>query len=97
MTQTKHKNSQTMETKDTCSCEESFTDISFLILREGTLCVSTPPLFFSRLHKPKKPMVNRVKREFDKLKKDNDDTNNKLRILEDRSRRDNLRFHGIEE
>ena len=30
-------------------------------------------------------MVNRVKREFDKLKKDNDDTNNKLRILEDRS------------
>ena len=41
-------------------------------------------------------MVNRVKREFDKLKKDNDDTNNKLRILEDRSRRDNLRFHGIE-
>ena len=42
-------------------------------------------------------MVNRVKREFDKLKKDNDDTNNKLRILEDCSRRDNLSFHGIEE
>ena len=37
------------------------------------------------------------KREIEKLKKDNDDTNNKLRILEDRSRRDNLRFGGIEE
>ena len=37
------------------------------------------------------------KREIEKLKKDNDDTNNKLRILEDRSRRDNLRFDGIEE
>ena len=37
------------------------------------------------------------KRETAKLKKDNDDTNNKLRILEDRSRRDNLRFDGIEE
>ena len=40
------------------------------------------------------------KREIQKLKKDNDDTNNtnnKLRILEDRSRRDNLRFDGIEE
>ena len=36
------------------------------------------------------------KREIEKLKKDNDD-NNKLRILEDRSRRDNLRFDGIEE
>ena len=37
------------------------------------------------------------KREIEKLKKDNDDANNKLRILEDRSRRDNLRFDGIEE
>ena len=37
------------------------------------------------------------KREIEKLKKDNDDVNNKLRILEDRSRRDNLRFDGIEE
>ena len=37
------------------------------------------------------------KREIEKLKKDNDDNNNKLRILEDRSRRDNLRFDGIEE
>ena len=37
------------------------------------------------------------KREIEKLKKDNDDTNNKLRILEDCSRRDNLRFDGIEE
>ena len=36
-------------------------------------------------------------REIEKLKKDNDDNNNKLRILEDRSRRDNLRFDGIEE
>ena len=37
------------------------------------------------------------KREIEKLKKDSDDNNNKLRILEDRSRRDNLRFDGIEE
>ena len=37
------------------------------------------------------------KREIEKLKKDNDDTSNKLRILEDRSRRDNFRFDGIEE
>ena len=37
------------------------------------------------------------KRETEKLKKDSDDINNKLRILEDRSRRDNLRFDGIEE
>ena len=37
------------------------------------------------------------KREIEKLKKDNDDNNNKLRILEDRSRRDNLSFDGIEE
>ena len=37
------------------------------------------------------------KREIEKLKKDNYDTNNKLRILENRSRRDNLRFDGIEE
>ena len=36
-------------------------------------------------------------REIEKLKKDNDDINNKLRILEDHSRRDNLRFDGIEE
>ena len=32
-----------------------------------------------------------------KLKKDNDDNNKKLRILEDRSRRDNVSFDGIEE
>ena len=32
-----------------------------------------------------------------KLKKESNDTNNKLRILEDRSRRDDLRFDGIEE
>ena len=37
------------------------------------------------------------KREIEKLKKDNDDNNNKLRILEDRSRRDSLCFDGIEE
>ena len=37
------------------------------------------------------------KREIEKLKKDSDDINNKLRILEDHSRRDNLRFDGIEE
>ena len=37
------------------------------------------------------------KREIENLKKDSDDINNKLRILEDRSRRDNLRSDGIEE
>ena len=37
------------------------------------------------------------KREIEKLKKDIDDNNNKLRIFEDRSRPDNLRFDGIEE
>ena len=37
------------------------------------------------------------KREIEKLKKDKDDNNNKLRILEDRSRRDNFRCDGIEE
>ena len=36
-------------------------------------------------------------REIEKLKMDTDETNNKLRILEDRSRRDNLRFDDIEE
>ena len=37
------------------------------------------------------------KREIEKLEKDNDDNSNKLRILEDSWRRDNLRFDGIEE
>ena len=37
------------------------------------------------------------KREIEKLKKDIDDNNNKLRILEDRSRPDNLGFDDIEE
>ena len=32
-----------------------------------------------------------------KLKKESNNTNNILRILEDRSRRDDLRFDGIEE
>ena len=36
------------------------------------------------------------KREIEKLKKNNNDINNKL-ILEDRSRQDNLRFDGTEE
>ena len=38
LTQTKHKNRQTIETKDTCFSEENFIDRSFLvleILREG--------------------------------------------------------------
>ena len=47
-----------METKDTCFCEESLIDRSFLILEilgtKGTKC---PPW----LHKPKRPMVNKVK------------------------------------
>ena len=37
------------------------------------------------------------KREIEELKKDNDYNNNKLRILEDCSRQDNLRFDRIEE
>ena len=37
------------------------------------------------------------KGEIEKMKNDNDDTNKKLRILEDRSIRDNLLFDGIEE
>ena len=37
------------------------------------------------------------KREIEKLKKDNDKTNNILRTLEDRLRQDNLRFDDIEE
>ena len=37
------------------------------------------------------------KREIEKLKKNNDDTNNKLRILQDYSRQDNLHFDDIEE
>ena len=37
------------------------------------------------------------KREIEKLKMDNDDNNSKLRILENRSRRDNSCFDGIEE
>ena len=35
------------------------------------------------------------KTEIEKLKKDNDDTNNKLRDLHDRSGQNNLRFDGI--
>ena len=42
-------------------------------------------------------MKETFKREIEKLKTDNDDNNNKLRILEGRSRRDNLCFDGIEE
>ena len=37
------------------------------------------------------------KREIEKLKKDNHDTSNKLRVLEDHSRLDNLGFDGTEE
>ena len=37
------------------------------------------------------------KTEIEKLIKDNNDTNNKPRILENRSKQDNLRFDGIEE
>ena len=37
------------------------------------------------------------KNEIIQLKKENEDSNDKLRMLEDRSRRDNLRFDGIEE
>ena len=37
------------------------------------------------------------KTEIEKLIKDNNDTNNKPRIFENRSKQDNLRFDGIEE
>ena len=37
------------------------------------------------------------KNEINQLKNENEDSKDKLRILEDRSRRDNLRFDGIEE
>ena len=61
LTQTKHKNRQTIETKDTCFSEENFIDRSFLVLevlREGGgICATLPPW----LHKPKKSMVNMVK------------------------------------
>ena len=54
VTQNKHQNKQTMGTKDICFRAESFIDKSFFafeVLRgHDTL-----------LHKPKKPMVNRVK------------------------------------
>ena len=49
VTQTKNENKQAMEAKDACFCKKSFIDRSFLIL--------DPPW----LHKPRKPMVNRVK------------------------------------
>ena len=41
VTQTKHENRETMETKDTCFCEESSIDRSFLVLEilsGGNLC-----------------------------------------------------------
>ena len=58
MTQTKHKNRQTMETRDTCFCGESFIDRSFLVLEilRGHF-VHSPPLPW-----PKNPMLNRVKK-----------------------------------
>ena len=61
LTQTKHKNRQTIETKDTCFSEENFIDRSFLvleILREGGGIFATLPPW---LQKPKKSMVNMVK------------------------------------
>ena len=48
MTETKHENKQTVEINNTCFCEESLIDKSFLVLE------------ILRLHNPKKPMVNRV-------------------------------------
>ena len=60
VTQTKHENKQSMEIKDPCFCQESFIDRSFLVLeivRGGRTLCSPPPW----LHKPKNPMVNRVK------------------------------------
>ena len=42
VSQTKHKNRQTMETKDTCFYEGSFIDRSFLVLEilRGALCAT---------------------------------------------------------
>ena len=46
LTQAKQENTQTTDTKDTCFCEESFIDISFLVLEilrvEGILCPPSP-------------------------------------------------------
>ena len=72
MSLTEQENRQTMETKDTCLCEERFIDRSILVSEilkgegKGALCATPaptppppppPPLW---LHKPHKPMANRV-------------------------------------
>ena len=61
MTQTKHEDRQTMETTDTCFFEKSFIDGSVSVwgIFKGALCA--PPPFPPRLHKSRKPLVNRVK------------------------------------
>ena len=69
MSATEHENRQTMEIKDTCLCEERFIDRSILVTEilkgegGGALCatpVPTPPPPPLWLHKPHKPMANRV-------------------------------------
>ena len=54
VTQTKPENRQTMKIMDTCFCEESFIDRSFLVLEILRRRHKT-------LYKTKKPMVSRVK------------------------------------
>ena len=60
--QTKHKNMQTMESKKTCFCEESFIDRWFLDLKilrvEGKHFVISSPI----ATQAENPMVNRVNR-----------------------------------
>ena len=61
MTQTKHENKQKTETTDTCFCEKSFIDRSFLVLEilKGAPCA--PPPLPRWQHKSRESMVNRVK------------------------------------
>ena len=61
MTQTKHENEQTMETKDTCFRKGSFIDRSFLVLKILRGQFALPPTAPPWLRKPKKPMVTRAK------------------------------------
>ena len=56
-----------------------------------------PPMIKLRIQNSIDKIKETFKRETEKLKMDSDDTSNKLRILEDHSRWDNLHFDGIEE
>ena len=63
VTQTKHEKWQLMEAKDTCFCEESFIDRSFLVSFgnfEGRGGGTEHFVIAPWLHKPKMIMVNSV-------------------------------------